>query len=373
MNRRNFIKTTTMGSLGIVATPAIVSDMHWNTSGKNVNKIKIGQIGFCHEHAGAKMETLKTMSDIFEIVGVVDDRNSRAARAPKADNQKPYEGLKRMSEKELLSTPGLQMVVIETANTDLVPTALRCMKTGLAMHMDKPGGENIKLFRALLDGCRQRQMPFQMGYMYRTNPAIQFCQKAVRENWLGDIFEIQAGMSHNYGGEQYQQYLSNFKGGIMFNLGCHIIDFIISMMGRPGKVTPFLGSTLGAASGAKNNCLAVLEYPNAVTFLHACDLEVDGINNRRLKISGANGTIELSPLERFDGKPLEMKLNLRSGNKEYASGTHIINFGIQKDRYEGQFKELAKIIRGEIKNPYTYEHDYLTQEVLLAASGYTKW
>ena len=33
----------------------------------------------------------------------------------------------------------------------------------------------------------------------------------------------------------------------------------------------------------------------------------------------------------------------------------------------------AGMIRGEIQNSYTYEHDYLVEKVLLAASGYTQW
>ena len=45
----------------------------------------------------------------------------------------------------------------------------------------------------------------------------------------------------------------------------------------------------------------------------------------------------------------------------------------QADRYENQFIELAKILRGEMKNSYSYEHDYLVHEVTLAAAGYTKW
>lgn len=35
--------------------------------------------------------------------------------------------------------------------------------------------------------------------------------------------------------------------------------------------------------------------------------------------------------------------------------------------------ELASIIDGGIENPYTYEHDYLVQEVVLAAVGYGEW
>ena len=51
----------------------------------------------------------------------------------------------------------------------------------------------------------------------------------------------------------------------------------------------------------------------------------------------------------------------------------MVDLGIKLDRYQNQLLELAKIINGEMKNPCVYEHDYLVQETLLAASGYTKW
>jgi len=374
ITRRNICKTL-IGGASCAAAAALLPRAGQAADAPAVSKrapIKIGQIGVCHEHAAGKLGTLKKWPDIFEVVGVVDDRRSAAAKFAGTD-MKPYAGLRWMTEAELFSTPGLQAVAVETPNADLVPTALRCMERNLAMHMDKPGGEDLTLFGRLLDGCKQRNLPFQMGYMFRNNPAIQFCQQAVRENWLGDLFEIQADMSHHYGGETYQRYLSHFKGGIMFNLGCHHIDWIVSLLGRPEKVTPFLRSTPGAAAEAKNNCLAVLEYPHAFVSLTACDLVADGTNQRGLKIIGSKGTIELRPLERSDGKPLQLRLTLLEGNAKYAAGSHVVDFATKDGRYDAQLLELAKIIRGEMKNPYTYEHDYLTQEVLLAAAGYVKW
>ena len=339
-----------------------------------MKKIKIGQIGICHEHAAGKIVSLKRLPDVFEIAGVVDDReSSKGARFLPAELLKPYEGLKFMTEEELFKVPGLQAVTVEVPNTDLVPTALRCMERGLAMHMDKPGGEDLAQFGRLLDGCKTRNLPFQMGYMFRGNQAMQWTMNAVRQGWLGDIFEVQAGMSHNYGGDDYQQYMGKFRGGIMFNLGCHLIDLIITMLGRPDEITPFLKSTPGLPDAIKNNCLTIMEYPHANVTLRACSLEVDGLNRRRFKVCGTKGSVELCPLERFDGQPLQMRLTLLDGNEEYAAGTHIVDFGIKLDRYEDQMLELAKIINGEMKNPYTYEHDYLVQEVVLAAAGYTTW
>jgi len=337
-----------------------------------MKKIKIGQIGICHEHAAGKITTLRHLPDVFDIVGVVDDLGSPSAKYAGSDLA-PYEGLRWMTEAELFNVPGLQAVTVETPNSDLVATATRCMEHNLAIHMDKPGGEELEPFANLLKGCKKRNLPFQMGYMFRSNPAMRFCLKAVRRNWLGDVFDIQAGMSHNYGNDAYQQYLGRFSGGILFNLGAHLIDFVVALLGQPEKVTPFLKSTSGLAETIKNNGLTVLEYPHAIVSLRACSREADGVNNRRLKICGTKGTLELCPLERFDGKPLQMRMTLLDGNADYSVGTHVIDFGIIADRYREQLSELANMIHGEILNAYTYEHDYLVQKVVLAAAGYTKW
>lgn len=342
-----------------------------------MDRIKIGQIGICHEHAAGKMNSLRLLTEVFEVIGVVDDSNTTAARFGgfdiKPDESNAYEGVNWMSEDELLNYPGLQAVVVETPNADLVPTALRCMERNLPMHTDKPGDENLALFRQLLDGCKARGLPFQMGYMFRANPAMQWCLKAARAGWLGDIFEVQANMSHDYGGEEYQQYLGNFRGGILFNLGCHLIDFVVALLGRPHHIVSILKSAPDYPEHIKNNGLCILEYPHATATLRACSKEVGGLERRRLKICGTKGSIELSPLERFDGQPLVMSLVLKEGNPEYTAGMHTVDFGICADRYVEQLREFAKLIRGNVANPYSWKHDSLVQDVLLSASGYTAW
>jgi len=68
-----------------------------------------------------------------------------------------------------------------------------------------------------------------------------------------------------------------------------------------------------------------------------------------------------------------LELTLLEGNEEYTAGSHILDLDVKYNRYEDQFIELSKIIRGEMENPYTYEHDYLTQEVHMVASGCMNW
>ena len=336
-----------------------------------MKKINIIQIGICHEHASGKFSSLIKRSDLFNLIGYVDERDfcktPYRAGTLSLDLYKEY---RKFTLDEALNYPGLEAVTVEVPNNDLVPVALQCMEHNLPMHMDKPAGEDLALYKKLLDGCKAKNLPFQMGFMFRGNPAFQFCIRAIREKLLGEVFEIEADMNHNYGGEPYQDYIGNFSGGIMYNLGCHLIDFVVAAMGRPENVTPFLKSAPGYPDGIRNNCMAVLEYPHALVTLRSCSKEIP---RRMMKIAGTKGTIRFSPLERFDGKSVEITLTLSEDRGLFPKGTHTLCFPPQSDRYDAQLEELARVIRGEAQSTWSYEHDYLVHEVTLAAAAYISW
>ncbi len=329
--------------------------------------IRIGQIGVGHEHASAKMQTLRALPECYEVVGFAEEPNPRW-RSPTA-----YEGVPQMTEDELLDTPGLEAVAVETNMPELASTALRCMDRGLHMHLDKPGGQAMAPFRRLIDGCRERSLALQMGYMYRTNPAINFCFRAAREGWLGDIFQIDAVMSR-YDNDSYREFLADYPGGAMYNFGSHLIDLVVAMLGRPENVEPFLKATRD--DGLHDNGLAVLEYPRATATVRSAIVEADGMMHRRFLVCGTKGTAEICPLEypgRYREEPLHVRLTLREDTPEYPAGTHIVDVGVTNGRYDDQLIELARVIRGEIEDPYSYEHDLNVQETLLAAAGYNRW
>jgi predicted dehydrogenase len=83
---------------------------------------------------------------------------------------------------------------VETGIDQLVPTALRCLKAGKHIHLDKPAGQKLAPCRAIHREAEKRNLTIQMGYMLRYNPAFTFLFKAVREGWLGEITEAHGHM-----------------------------------------------------------------------------------------------------------------------------------------------------------------------------------
>ena len=328
--------------------------------------------GLKHEHSAGKLLTLSKMRDDFEIVAVADDR-ARATPSYRADPL-PLDGLKIVGEDEALAMKDIDAVFVEVANNDLMEIARVYAGRGVPMHCDKPCGETMGPYREVVETCRAKGVPMQMGYMFRANPGVRFVHRAVREGWLGNVVSVEADMNHDYGDDSYQRYVGTFRGGILYNLGCHLVDLVLPMMeGDMVRAHNVTGVAKGDGPECLNRCAALLEWPSATVFLRACSRVPDGLPRRRLRVDGTKGVIDLSPIERFDGVSLTLDMTLASPAGGYAAGRHVVDLGVQTDRYMDQLREFAEILRGERENPsWLYDHDLKVHETTLEACGYDR-
>ena len=324
--------------------------------------------GVTHEHAAGKLRTLAKMSDVFELVAVVDDRASAAPYF--VDDAADLTGLPLVSESEAWTVGDVDVAFVETTNRNLMSVAARFAERGIPMHCDKPCGEELEPYRSLVAACRTRNLPFQIGYMYRGNPALRFAWKAVREGWLGDVSFVEADMNHDYGSAGYERYIGSFKGGILYNLGCHLVDMVVPFArGRFLSAVPLIGDAPGDPPGSRTNGASLLRFEGTDVLIRTCSHMPGGFLCRRLRVDGTNGTLEIRPIERFDGKSLKLRLTLKRGAGECAPGEHEIDFGVQDDRYGVQLGELAAIVSGERPNDQDYDRDLLVHSLTLSACG----
>ena len=321
--------------------------------------------GITHEHAEGKFATLMRMPDAFEIVGVVDDR----PRGSKfyVDKQLEPKGFRVVSEDEAFDIPDIEAVFVETTNADLMRVATECARRGIPMHCDKPCGPDMEPYASIVEMCRAKNIPMQIGYMYRANPAVQFVWRAVRLGWLGDVVFVEADMNHDYGKAGYADYISSFTGGILYNLGCHLVDLVAPMVdGLPVRVATDIGDAPGDPVGSRTRGVALLQWPSADVLIRTSSHAPGGLPCRRLRVDGTNGTIDLCPIERFDGQSLKLQMTLARPAGDYAAGCHEIDFGVQTDRYADQLREFAQIVRGEIPNDSAaYDRDLRVHQIHL--------
>lgn len=333
-------------------------------------RIRIGQLGIGHNHGTGKMAALRKLTDQYEVIGVAEpDEEWRRKR----EGEAAYRDLPWLTEEQLLNYPGLDAVCVETDVPDLIPAAQRCLEAGYHLHLDKPGGESMAPFRTMLETADRQGLAVQMGYMYRTNEAIQRCFKAVREGWLGRVFEVHCVMSR-HDGMDYRRWLGQFHGGAMYIFGSHLIDLVVTMLGAPDRVVPYQRQTWHDKDDLNDNGLAVMEYPHATATVRTAVVEYEGFKRRQLVVCGDQGTFDIRPLEPVgkDAPPTKVRLALSKEREGYHTGYQEFTMPPLPGRYDAQLIELARVIRGEIPNPYSSEHELIVQQAVLDASGYPR-
>ncbi|MBL9130290.1 MAG: Gfo/Idh/MocA family oxidoreductase [Verrucomicrobiaceae bacterium] len=310
-------------------------------------RLRIGQIGTEHAHAAGKMTAIRSLSDVWDVVGVT--------------GPKGYDGVKSMTLDELLATPDLNAVAVETTIEASCGMARRCIEAGKHVHLDKPGALDHDEFKSMRLEAERRGLAVQMGYMLRYNPAFELLVQAVREGWLGEITEIDAAMG-KLADPGTRKKLGLLDGGGMFELACHIIDAVLTILGKPVAVMAF--STPAGTDGVKDNQMAVLQYPKATAIIRCNHADPFGGPRRRFNVSGTEGTFEIVPLE--SGK---VNLSLTKARGAYKKGSQSFQLDVPKDRYAAEFVDLAKIVRGEKKLAWDAAHDIAVHETVLRAAG----
>lgn len=315
-------------------------------------RIRIGQIGLSHPHALGKLQAIRTLPDLYEIVGVCE---------PDPQKRKLIEGLPFMEPDELVSSPGIQAVAIETAVPDLIASAELALNAGLHIHLDKPAGVDYKSFARIADIARSHNRIIQMGYMLRYNPAFKLMYQAVQLGWFGDILEINASMGKK-ADDSLRQELSQYPGGGFFELACHLLDSVIHMLGEPLEAKGYhIRSGLAQGDTFADNQLAVLQYPKSLVTLRCHHRDPFGFQNRKFQIIGSLGGMEIHPLE--SGR---IQLFLDRPRGEWSQGIHSISLPDGGRSYAAEFKDLSHSIQTHSPLKWTLDHDLLVHKTLLS-------
>jgi predicted dehydrogenase len=352
INRRAFGKAVSGAALALVA-----ESVTRGIDEPRRERIKIGQIGVGHGHAN-KLAVYRQSAD-YEVVGVVEPD---AALRRRAETLPAFKDLPWMTREQLLNVPGLQVVLVETRVKDLLDNAEACVAAGKHVHLDKPPGDSLPQLKRLFDAAARKDLLVQLGYMYRYNPAVVLLRDFLRKGWLGEPFEVHAVMSKVVSAEE-RRALAEFPGGILFELGCHIIDLVVGLLGKPAEVHAFPRHSARLDDNLADNMLAVFTYPRMTASVKSSALEVEGFARRHLVVCGTEGTFHIQPLD----NP-QARVALTAAHGDLVKGYQDVRFP-KYERYVADAADMARILRGEKKADFSPEHDLTVQEVVLRACG----
>lgn len=363
LSRRNFFKNTLGISAAAISWPSLPSLQlgHSDRIEMPHAPLAIGQIGAAHPHADGKLSAMLSAKDDWQVVGWAEtDPDLRQIAATKA----PYNRVPQLTVEELLQHQGVVALAIETRLDDATEMAHEALRSGKHIHLDKPGGIDHESFVAMHRAAESRGLTVQMGYMLRYNPAFELLFQAVQEGWLGQILEIDAAMG-KLADEPTRRLISEQPGGAMFEIGCHLIDIIVRFLGCPDKVEGF--NTPSTREGVSDNQCAVLCYPHATAVVRTNFADPFGSSRRRFNVTGTEGSFEITPLE--SGK---IRLSLTQARGEYSKGEQMVELPINNGRYDGEFADLASVIRNQKAFEWSHQHDIDVHATALQAAGIWK-
>lgn len=331
-----------------------------------MKKIRIAQIGFNqNSHSVPIFASLAKQSDIFEIAGYVLPENERE-RIP--DKVNAFADYKELSLDEVLNDPSIEAVTVETEEIYLTKYALMAAKAGKHIHMEKPGGISLADFEALIRIMKQTGKVFHTGYMYRYNPYIRELIEQVKAGELGEIISVEAQMNCIHP-KELRQWLALHPGGMMFYLGCHLVDLVLLLQGQPSKIIPY--NTCSGIDGVtgKDFGMAVMEYPNGVSFVKTTAVELGGFARRQLVVNGTKATVELNPLEWYipGTENLQTQKIVRKAQSWHDAGEKEIS--VPCDRYDTMMRSFAEYVSGEKTNPYSLDYELELYKTVLKCCG----
>jgi predicted dehydrogenase len=315
-------------------------------------RVRIGFLGASHSHAFEKVRIAKESAD-YELVGVAEE--SEAVR-------KRYEklGVRFAPADELLKE--CAAVAVESDVKDHARHARMALEAGKHVHVEKPPADTLKAFAGLVALAKERKLLMQMGYMWRFNPGINGALEAARKGWLGEV-RLVRGMINTQTGPDNRNAWSAFRGGILFELGSHLVDPLVRLLGRPERVTPFLKTHADPPDRLADSTAAVFEFPRALGILTSAVYPPGSSVQRSFEVHGTDGVALVKPLE-----PPQLQVELAKAAGPYAAGAQTVKLPPYQ-RYMPELAEFAAAIRAGAALAVTPEEDLLVQESLMRACG----
>ena len=326
-------------------------------------KIRLAQYGISHDHASGKARVMQE-NDEVDFCGIFeptsDTRNTLG-------NGPPYDSVHWFSSKEeMLEDETIVGIAIQGKVSENLGFAREALEHGKHVWLDKPAGDDLEAFRAVLDIAKEKGLLVQLGYMFRYNAGFQFILDWAWSGKLGDIFSVRGRIASGGSTEtEWKRWDSRGEreGGIMFILACHLIDIFVALLGRPDRVTPFLKNEDKNFPWYQDNTVSVLEYPNAMAIIESTGLEVSSGASRRLEVYGTRGSAILEPLE-----PPALRLCLNEDRDGYAEGWQTVPVE-NRPRYVESLRAFIADIRGEKSPDRSLDHELTVQETVLRAAG----
>jgi len=231
-----------------------------------------------------------------EIVGVFDPIKDRARRLGTDLGAKVFE-----SEDDLIQKSNADIVIVAAINRQLAPLALKCVKAGKHVLVEKPAAISVTEISELEAAAKSKGVAVKVGFNPRFHPALLKARDLIDQGSLGDLMFARGRYGHGarLGYEtEWRNIPEMGGGGELLDQGVHMLDLIYWFFGPLPLQSSYVTTSFWNMKVDDNAVLTVADKKCWANFHVSCS---EWKNTFALEIYGREGKILVAGLGRSYG------------------------------------------------------------------------
>ena len=228
--------------------------------------IRVGLVGMGRAGWATHVSEFEKRPDKFVLAAACDPLAKRRALASEKYGCPVYKDVQ-----DLIDDPNVEMMSIACRSTEHVDYALRGLKAGKIVNLEKPIALTYAQACTLRDGAATAPGTLYIRHNRRFESAFHHIQEILATGVLGDLYEVKL-RRHSFNRRDDWQMLIDCGGGQLMNWGPHIIDHGLILLDSPVRDLWCDLKRIAAVGDAEDHIKVILEGENG----RVVDIEISG-------------------------------------------------------------------------------------------------
>ena len=193
----------------------------------------------------------------------------------------------------MMKEENLDIVYVTTPPLSHIPIAEKCVKQGINFFIEKPLTVNLAETKKIYSQIKNADIIHAVGYNLRFLETFAKAKSILDQNILGNISSIKStfyvsNIFSKPAGWRFKQETSG--GGVLLELGCHLVDLLLWYCGSINKVS---GEVKSLYSSVDDVADMKMEFSNGIQGTLSTSWSIEGyrIAETSMEITGSNGNL----------------------------------------------------------------------------------
>lgn len=258
----------------------------------SAEKVRVAMLSFAHVHAEGYAKQAKS-NPFLELVAVWDEEEYGGRQAAQRH------GLEFTPDLDvLLARDDIDAVIVNAVTSEHANIMVKAANAGKHIFTEKALAMTVEECDRIIAAVERSGVKFMISLPSRCSTDLLFAKKAVQDGLLGELTFGRGRIAHSaaldrwFGGTSaWFADKTRAGGGALFDLGCHRMDVIPWLMGRPTKVTALINNFTNVYP-IDDNSVVLFEFENRAFGIVDCTwIHRSGPN--MLELYGTEGSLVL--------------------------------------------------------------------------------